>query len=95
MFKISAEKVKKPVKKEDPAKIKLGYEEDLHKIKIALVFLFAINCVHLFALLVYQPLYPMSAPSQQELLVVLYILIVFDILCLIPYVILYFKYKKL
>lgn len=91
---MSAEKVKKPVKKEDPAKIKLGYEEDLHKIKIALVFLTAINCVHLFSF-VYQHLFPMSSPPLQELLVVLYILIVFDILCLIPYFVLYYKYKKL
>ncbi len=91
---MSAEKVKKPIKKEDPEKIKLGYEEDLHKIKIALVFLLAINCVHLFSF-VYQHLYPMSSPPLEELLVVLYILIVFDILCLIPYFVLYYKYKKL
>ena len=92
---MSAEKAKKPVKIEDPEKIKLGYEEDLHKIKIALVFLLAINCVHLFALLVYHPLFPNSSPPLNELLVVLYILIVFDILCLIPFFVLYYKYKKL
>lgn len=94
MVKISTEKVKKPIKKEDPEKIKLGYEEDLHKIKIALVFLLAINCVHAFAFL-YQYLFPMSSPSLQELIVVLYILIVFDILCLALYFALYYKYKKL
>jgi len=89
-----SEKVKKPIKQVDPEKIKLGYKEDLHKIKIALVFLFAINCVHGFAF-VYQALFPMSSPPLEELIVVLYILIVFDILCLIPYFILYYKYKKL
>ncbi|MHA1380422.1 MAG: hypothetical protein ACTSRG_18810 [Candidatus Helarchaeota archaeon] len=94
--------VKKPIKESgsaktkqvDPEKIKLGYEEDLHKIKIALVFLFAINCVHIFAF-VYQALYPMNAPPLEELVVVLYILVVFDILCIIPYFVLYYKYKKL
>ena len=91
---VEAAKVKKPEKKVDPEKIKRGYEEDLHKIKIALVFLLAINCVHLFAF-VFQALYPMAAPPLQELIVVLYILVVFDVLCIVPYFILYYKYKKL
>ncbi len=89
-----SEIVKKLEKKVDLEKVKLGYEEDLHKIKIALVFLLAINCIHLFAF-IYQAYFPMYAPPLAELIVVLYILVIFDILCIVPYLILYYNYKKL
>lgn len=89
-----AEKGKKPDKQVDIKKLKIGYLEDLHKIKIALIFLFAINVVHGFSFIILY-LFPTSTPPLQELLVVLYILIVFDVSCLIPYFVLYYKYKKL